>query len=227
MALDSQSFHTGGSGMIEVLIADDHAMVRQGFRAFLEQGCDIKVVGEAADGLETLGLVKELNPDIALMDIVMPKVNGILATRQIQYLGVKTKVIMVSMCSESVLVQQAIHNGARGYILKSSEKEELIQAIKIVHRGKVYFCPEIMEILIARISDPTQITGTDIFTLLTAREIEVLQLISEGETNTSIAVKMNIGVKTIEKHRSTIMAKLNIHHTAGLVKYAIKNGLAL
>lgn len=212
--------------MIQVLIADDHLLVRQGIRAFLEQEEEIQIVGEAGDGEEALVLVKKLNPDILLLDIAMPQLSGLLVIRHIQDLDLKTKVIMVSMYAENALVLQVIQNGAKGYILKSSAMEELIQAIKLVHNGKVYFSPEIMEILVARIARPNEIGNGDITDLLTGREIEILHLISEGETNAGIAAKMHIGVKTVEKHRSNIMAKLNIHSTAGLVKYAIKHGLA-
>lgn len=212
--------------MIRVIVADDHHLVRQGTRALLEKAADIQVVGEAADGQEALLLVERLNPEVLVMDIAMPRLNGSEAAARVRTLGVGTQVVILSMYSDETLVRQALRNGARGYLLKSSVTEELLLAVRAASRGEIYLSPAISgfvldEFLTTR-SDPGKLSPID---QLTPREREVFQLIAEGNTNNQIAEILNVSEKTVEKHRASLMAKLDVHDVTALVRLAIKHGL--
>ncbi len=214
--------------MIRTLLVDDHSLVRSGIRALLEYEADIEVVGEAADGLEALELAEKLRPEVIVMDIMMPRLNGIQATRRISDSYPQIKVIILTMHSDSALIRQALRNGAKGYLLKSASTEELLLAIRAAARGEAYLSSAVSRVVIERFldySDPCD--ELDEIERLSSREIEVLQLIAEGHTNNSIARELGITVKTVEKHRANLMAKLNVHDIAGLVRLAIKMKLVL
>jgi len=212
--------------VIRVILADDHHLVRQGIRALLERADDIEVVGEAADGQEAIELVQRLAPDVLVMDIAMPRLNGTLATQRILALGVATQVVILSMHSDETLVRRTLRSGARGYLLKRSVTEELLLAVHAVSRGEVYLSSAISaSILDGFLIRQGEAEEPRPFDLLTPREREVLQLIAEGHTNTAIAQIMTISVKTVEKHRANLMSKLKVHDLTGLVLTAVKQGL--
>lgn len=212
--------------MIRVIVADDHHLVRQGIRALLERADDIEVVGEAADGQEAIELVQRLNPDVLVVDIAMPRLDGTQATERVHALGVATQVVILSMHSDETLVRQTLRSGARGYLLKRSVTEELLLAVRAAARGEIYLSPAIsVSLLDEFLAVEADSEERRPFDLLTPREREVLQLIAEGHTNTAIARMMNVTVKTVEKHRTSLMSKLKVHDVAGLVRVAIKHGL--
>jgi DNA-binding NarL/FixJ family response regulator len=214
--------------VIRVIIADDHHLVRQGIRALLEKADDIKVVGEAADGQEAVELVERLAPQVLVMDIAMPRLDGSQAVGRVRALGTATQVVILSMYSDETLVRQALRNGAKGYLLKRSVKEELLLAIRAASRGEIYLSPAISGSIVAEfLTLHTDADASSPFERLTPREHEVLQLISEGHTNSAIAQILTISVKTVEKHRANLMSKLNVHDLAGLIRAAIKHGLIL
>lgn len=212
--------------MIRVIVADDHHLVRQGTRALLERAEDIQVVGEAADGQEAIQLVERLVPDVLVMDIAMPRLNGTEAAARVRALGVKTQVVILSMYSDETLVRQTLRNGAKGYLLKRSVTEELLLAVRSASRGEIYLSPAISGYVLEDfLTTPIEASKLRPIDQLTPREREVLQLIAEGNTNSQIADKMNVSEKTVEKHRASLMTKLNVHDVAGLVRLAIKHGL--
>jgi len=212
--------------LIRVIIADDHHLVRQGIRALLEKSDGIQVIGEASDGQEAVDLVRKLTPDIVVMDISMPRLDGIQATEQIRALDEPTEVVILSMHSKANIVQQVLRNGAKGYLLKSSISEELLLAIQAASRGQVYLSPGISQTLLNNLWALEEEAGAgDMAKLLTPREHEVLQLISEGHTNNDIAELLTISVKTVEKHRANLMAKLEVNDLPGLMRAAIRHGL--
>jgi DNA-binding NarL/FixJ family response regulator len=212
--------------MIRVAIADDHHLVRQGIRAILEKSADIRVVGEASDGQETIELLQELTPDVLVLDIVMPRLNGTQVLERLKSMKIATRVVVLSMYSDETLIFQVLHRGAKGYLLKRSVTEELLLAIRSAHQNEIYLSPEISSVVLADIlSNQHKAEERNVFETLTPREREVLQLIAEGNTNASIAQKMFITEKTVEKHRASLMDKLNIHDMVGIIRFAIKNGL--
>ena len=208
------------SGLCRVLLADDHQILREGVRALLEKaGC--VVVGEASDGREACQLARRLQPNIAVLDLSMPLLNGLDATREIRRVSPRTQVIILTMYTERLFVLQAMQAGARGYILKSQAAEDLIRAIQEVLNGAAYLSPGVSALLL----DAYRQRDNDGDEPLTARERAVLQLIGEGKTTKAIAGVLGISFKTAESHRSRIMRKLDIHEVAGLVRYAIRRGL--
>lgn len=212
--------------MIKILLADDHKIVRQGIRTLLATEPDMEVVGEADNGRIILRLVQELSPQVIIMDISMPDLNGIDATRQILSEFPGLKVIALSMHSDSLFVLNMLKAGASGYLLKDCALEELVKAIRTVVANKTYLSPGISDILIRDFMEGWSIsTGASAFTVLTAREREVLQLMAEGKSTTQIAHTLCVSVKTVEAHRKQVMNKLGIHSVAGLTKYAIREGL--
>ena len=214
--------------MINVLIADDHNLVREGLRALLEKSSDIKVVGEASTGLEAVEKVSSLKPDVVVMDLSMPRLDGLQATERIRDLGLGTAVVIVSMHSDTTMVRQLVQNGAKGYLLKDALSEELVMAVRSASRGRLFLSPTISESVTDLLMSPQSDSGATISgDLLTSREKEVLQLISEGNTNAAIAQILSISVKTVEKHRSNLMSKLQVNDLASLMRVAIGQGLIL
>ncbi len=212
---------------ITVLLADDHTIVREGFRKMLEMEADFEIVGEAPDGREAVALAAKLCPDVVLMDIAMPRLNGLEATRQILKVATITKVIILSAHSDHAYVDSATESGAQGFLLKQTSSQDLCRAIRKIHGGGTFFSPPISR-RIARLHPPSlDRSGAKQrkASKLTSREIEVLQLIAEGKANKETASALGIGAKTVEKHREHLMEKLDIHDTAGLTRYAISAGI--
>jgi DNA-binding NarL/FixJ family response regulator len=212
---------------IGILLVEDHNLVRQALRALLAAEVDIQVVGEARNGRDAIQLVRKLRPDVVVMDIAMPLLNGVQATRQILSLCPTMKVLILSAHGEDEYVEQAIEAGAAGYVVKESAASLLVKAIREVHRGGAYFSPSISKRLgdvherwIAHGGRPGRKA-----TRLTSREQEVLQLIAEGMANKETAAHLGISIKTVEKHRQHLKAKLGIHDTAGLTRYALSAGI--
>jgi two-component system response regulator NreC len=206
---------------IRILLADDHAVVRQGFRMILAGQPDMEIVGEAGNGREAVELSEKLQPDIVVMDVAMPELNGIEATRRVSTSSPRARVLALSMHKDSVYVREILRAGARGYLLKDAADSDLIAAVRAVFRGEGYLSPAISE---AVLSDYRKHV-TDPLDLLTSREREVLQIIAEGKTNKEIAGVLNLSVYTVDAHRGRIMEKLNLHSTTELVRFAIRNGL--
>jgi DNA-binding NarL/FixJ family response regulator len=212
--------------MIRVVIADDHHLVRQGIRALLEKAGDIEVVAEAADGQEAIALVERLLPDVLVIDIAMPHLNGVEAVGRLRGLKVKTGALILSMYADDTLVRQALRNGAKGYLLKRAVSEELLLAVRAVSRGDTFLSPEVAGPVVSALVDAsTRVADLGPLDQLTSREREVLQLIAEGHTNRVIGSHLDLSEKTVEKHRAHLMAKLAAHDTAALVRFAIKHGL--
>ena len=209
----------------KILLADDHKIIRDGLRALLEKEPDMEVVGEAQDGITTVRLAKKFLPNIVIMDIGMPDMNGIDATRQIISETQGVKVIALSMHSDRRFVLQMLKAGASGYLLKDSAFEELASAIKTVMAGQPYLSPKITDVVIKEYIVSLPKNEESVFTKITTREREVLQLLAEGKATKQIAAFLNVSVKTIETHRQQIMEKLDIHSVAELTKYAIREGL--
>ena len=212
--------------MISVVVADDHHLVRQGIRALLENADDIDVVGEAEDGIEAVELARALTPDVLVMDISMPRMNGTQATQRIRANHLATQIVILSMYDEEAIVRRALRQGAIGYVLKRAVTEELLLAIRSAARGDTYLSPPIARsILDEFLAIPPGEGETDPLERLTPREREVLQLIAEGRTNNLISQDLVISIKTVEKHRLNLMSKLKIHDLAGLVRISVKYGL--
>ena len=210
--------------MIRVVIADDHHLVRQGIHMLLEREGDIEVVGEAADGREALHLVERLSPDVLVIDIAMPRMDGIQALGHVSDLDVPTQVVILSMYSDVILVRRALRAGARGYLLKHSVMEELLLAVRAASRREVYLSPVVSQLLVDDFVEGTD-PDRSYYDLLTPREREILQLIAEGHTNYAIADLLSVSIKTVEKHRSNLMSKLKVHDAASLIQVAIKHAL--
>jgi len=211
--------------MISVILVDDHVIMRDGLRQLLEVESDIEVVGEADNGRDAVKLALQKNPNIVIMDIAMSDMNGIEATRQINSGNPSIKIIALSMHSERQIVVGILRAGASGYLLKDSSSIELVEAIRTVHLGRKYLSQKISDIVLQEISDIKKDTDEIGVDLLTNRECEILQLISEGNATKKIAEILFISPKTVESHRANIMEKLNIHNIPELTKYAIRAGL--
>lgn len=210
---------------MRIIVADDHHLVRQGIRSLLEKEGDIEVVAEAENGYEAVELSQQLEPDVLVMDINMPRLSGIQAAERIRDLGLATQIVILSMHSDEPLVRQALRHGVRGYLLKRSIMEELMLAVRTASRGELYLCPAVSEIVLTDFLANQAGTEANGFDQLSSREIEVLKLVAEGCTNKAIAQTMHISVKTVEKHRANLMTKLNVQDLAGLIRVAIKHGL--
>jgi two-component system, NarL family, response regulator NreC len=212
-------------GNVRILIADDHKIVRDGLRTLIDSEEGMEVVAEAEDGRSAVQLSEKLSPDVVIMDIAMPDMNGIDATRQILRSNNRTRVIALSMYSDRRFVSGMLEAGASGYLLKDCAFEELVRAIRSVMADQTYLSPTIAGIVVSRyVGRESQADGT-VFTNLTQREREVLQILAEGMSTKEIAYHLGVSVKTVETHRRNIMEKLNIHSISELVKYAIREGL--
>ena len=209
----------------KILLVDDHKILRDGICSIVKGYPDMEVIGEAADGKAALRLVEELSPDVVIMDISMPDLNGIDATRRIIADHPKIKVIALSMHHDKQFVSEIFKAGASGYLLKDCAFDELEHAVRIVMDGKTYMNPQIASLVIESLVNQPQTTSQKAFSLLTDREREVLQLIAEGQSTKEIASKLSVSAKTIESHRRQVMGKLNIRNVAELTKYAIREGL--
>ena len=209
--------------MTRVLLADDHKILRQGLRTLLEQEKDIQIVGEADNGRSSVKLTGELAPDVVIMDVAMPDLNGIDATRRITEADPRTRVLALSMHSDGRYVKGMLQAGARGYILKDCAAEELTHAICTVMGGQIYVSPGVTGTIVN--DYVRQLTAADEPAILTRREREVLQLLAEGGSTANIAAGLHLSVKTIETHRKRIMDKLDLRSIAELTKYAIREGI--
>jgi DNA-binding NarL/FixJ family response regulator len=210
---------------IKVLIADDHQIVREGLRSMLEKEPGIQVVGEAEEGRTTLRLARDLTPDVIIMDVAMPELNGIEATRQILAESPTIKVIALSMHDDRRFVLNMIKAGAKGYLLKDSAFKDLAKAIRAVVANKTYLSSEIADVVVKDYLATSSNEESSAFGLLSPREREVLQLIAEGKTTNQTAEQLHISIKTVETHRAQLMAKLKVKGVAELTKYAIREGL--
>ncbi|MEO7650904.1 MAG: response regulator transcription factor [Bryobacteraceae bacterium] len=211
---------------MRILLADDHNVLRQGLRRILEEQPEVEVVGEARDGREAVALAASVQPDVVVMDISMPLLNGLEATRQILLKNPRLNVLILSMYSDETYVVQVLRAGARGYLLKDSAEEELIDAVRAVAKGQTFFSPKIKEMLLGDSMQRLREEGvSDTYELLTPREREVLQLIAEGKSNKEAAAALFVSPTTIETHRARIMEKLDLHSTADIVLYSVRKGI--
>ncbi len=211
--------------MIRILLVEDHSMVRAGLRALLERANDINIVGEASNGQEAIDMTVELKPDVLVMDIMMPRLNGIQAAEQIRGMKLPVSILLLSMYSDEGLVHQALQSGVKGYVLKTSVSEELLLAIRAVALGETYLSTVISSIVMESALHPNTLQTDDPLTMLSPREKEILQLIAEEHTSGEIGKLLFISEKTVEKHRANLMEKLHVRNLAGLVRLAIKFGL--
>lgn len=212
--------------LIRVVLADDHHLVREGIRALLDQAGDIDVVGEAADGQAAMELVEQLLPDVLLVDIAMPRLDGMQVIERVRLLEIATRTVVLSMYADKTLALRALRNGACGYLLKHAVTDELLLAIRAACRGEVYLSPAIAGPLVSDLAEPPrngQAPGLP--DQLTPREREVLQLIAEGRSNAAIAQLLDVSVKTVEKHRSNLMTKLGVGDLPSLMRAGIRHRL--
>ena len=211
--------------MIKILLADDHKLLIDGLRHLLERQRGVEIVAMAMDGLEAVELARKYKPDIIIMDISMPRLNGLDATRKILADLPHSRIIMLSMHSDQRYIQESLRTGARGYILKESAVQEVIEAIGVVQKGELFFSRSVRSQLLNDYVGQIKQESEDAFSPLSTREREVLQLLAEGKSTKEIAGLLNISIKTIESHRKQIMDKLDLHSIAELTKYAIRAGL--
>jgi DNA-binding NarL/FixJ family response regulator len=211
---------------LKVLIADDHGVVRKGLRLLLEEYSELEVVGEAANGREVVKLAADLSPDVILMDVAMPLLNGIEAAEQIRKVNSEIGIIMLTMHADESYVLRALNAGVKGYLLKESAEDDLLRAVKAVSQGRPFFSPAITQTLLEDYMRVLKQEGlSDSFELLTGREKEVLQLLAEGKTNKDVAGILDVSLYTVESHRTNLMQKLNLHNTAEIVLYAVRKNL--
>ncbi len=211
--------------MISIILADDHTVVRQGLRTLLESDPELHVSGEASDGLQTIGLVEKLRPDVLVLDLIMPGMNGIEVARQVKSHFPQTRVVILSMHANEAYVLEALRAGALGYVLKESQGSELIRAIHEAHNGQHYLSAPLSERAIEVYVQKTKEISQDPFERLTPREREVLQLAAEGHPNAEIGEKLSLSSRTIEMHRSNLMHKLGLNTQTDLIRYALKRGI--
>jgi DNA-binding NarL/FixJ family response regulator len=208
------------------LLADDHGIVRRGLKSLLESQPGLSVIGEAADGLEALRLCSELSPDLLIIDISMPLMNGIEVASRAQKLDASPGVIILSMHADESYIMRALAAGARGYLVKDATDEDLIPAVRAVAAGKPFFSPTVAAVLMEDYVRQLRARGlSDSYELLTDREREILQLLAEGRSNQEVAALLDVGLSTVETHRANLMQKLNLHNTAEIVLYAVRKGL--
>jgi len=211
---------------IRILIADDHLVIRAGLRLLLERHQDFTVVAEADDGRQAVDLAAEHKPDVAVVDVAMPNMNGIEATRQMTASDPSLAVVMLSMYTDETYVMRALRSGAKAYLLKSSAETDLIQAVRTVREGKSFFSPVVSRMLLEDyVRQMGQKGVEDSYDLLTSREREILQLIAEGKANKDVATHLNLSLHTVETHRTRILQKLNLHSVPELILYAVRKGI--
>jgi DNA-binding NarL/FixJ family response regulator len=208
--------------MTTIVLADDHHVVRQGLRALLEAEPDFQIVGEAADGREAAQLVKRLQPEVLVLDLMMPGLSGLEVTRQVRQRSPQTRVVILSMYADEAYVLEALRNGAAGYVLKKSTADELVRAVREVTTGRRYLSPPLSEKDIETLMKEADESKQDPYELLTSREREVLHLIAEGHTNAEVAARLVISPRTVEFHRANLMRKLGMRTQADLIRYALQ-----
>lgn len=213
------------TGMIKVMIVDDHSIVREGVSRLLERHADITVVGTAASGRAALGLADELSPEVVLMDVVMPDMNGIEATKEILKGHPGVRVLMLSMHRDRKTVSQALKSGAMGYLLKDRFSAELVQAVRALHAGQLYLCSDIVAVVIDDYLRRVPESAVELQSVLSGREREILRLIAEGKNSKTIGFLLDINVKTVDSHRQRIMKKLRLRSIAELTSYAVREGV--
>ena len=211
--------------MLTLLLADDHTIVRQGLRALLEAESDFRLAGEADDGLQAVRLAERAEPDVVVMDLMMPGLNGLEASRQILRRRPRTHLVILSMHSDVAYAAEAVRAGVGGYVLKEACAEELVQAIRAVAAGKRYFSPPLNEGMIENYLRQAEDRPADPYRALTEREREVLQLTAEGHSGVEVAGRLFISPRTVESHRASLMRKLGVHNQKELVRYAVQRGL--
>ena len=211
--------------MIKIVLADDHNIVRQGLRALLEAEADFSVVGEAGDGLEALRLVEQLNPNVLVLDLMMPGLNGLEVARQLNKHPAHPRIVVLSMYSNEAYVLESLVNGASAYVLKDSSSADLVHAVREVAAGRRYLSPPLSDRAIEAYQEKAKAATLDKHESLTTREREVLQLAAEGHTSTEIAARLGISSRTAEAHRSNLMHKLGLHTQADLIRYALRRGI--
>ncbi|HET7216147.1 MAG TPA: response regulator transcription factor [Terriglobia bacterium] len=217
---------TSAEKKIRVLLADDHSLVRQGFRRLLEDDPRIEIVGEANTGLSAIEQCTKAKPDVVVMDLLMPEIGGLEATAEILKANPNTKVLILSMYSNPAYVRKAIEAGAKGYILKDAIEVDLPQAVVVLSQGGAYMSPAVSNLVLEGLKTGTmQEQGADPYDRLTLREKEVLQLIAQGKSNKEIATLLDISINTVAVHRARLMETLGLHRTAELVLYAVKKGI--
>ena len=211
---------------IRILLADDHSILREGLRMLLDRQDEFAVVGDASNGREAVEMAEKHDPDVVIMDLAMPGLNGIEATRRIIARSPRTAVVILSMHSDESYILRSLKAGARGYLLKDSLKADLLDAVRAAVRGKSFFSPKVSQVLKEEYVNELEARGAeDTWELLTDREREILQLVAEGKTNKEIAALLNISIYTIDTHRSHILQKLNLHSAPELILYAVRKGI--
>lgn len=210
--------------MIDIVIADDHEVVRRGLRSVLDAEDDFRVVGEAADGLDALGAIERLRPNVLILDIMMPNLNGVEVTRQVSRYSPKTAVIILSMYSNEAYVLETMRNGASGYVLKDAGLDVIVDAVRTVAEGRRYLCPPLSERAIEAYMQKMDDVTDDPCAALTTREREVMQLAAEGLSNSDISARLCISPRTVEIHRANMMRKLGLHGKAELILFAVRQG---
>ncbi|MGH7268549.1 MAG: response regulator [Candidatus Rokuibacteriota bacterium] len=210
---------------VTIVLADDHQVVRQGLRALLEAEPGFSVIGQVADGLEALDLVARLEPDVAVVDVMMPGLSGLEVTRQIHQRSPGTRVVVLSMHADEGYVLEALRNGASGYVLKDASAHDLVQAVHAAMAGRNYLSPPLSERAIEAYIERAKTATLDVYETLTTREREVLHLAAEGYTNPQIAARLSISPRTAETHRANVLRKLDLHSQTDLVRYAVRRGI--